>query len=111
MSPKAYSRRKERRGGNGMRRSRDVDENKADLGNSIEWAANVEDTLRIARDAFGDHDPSTTFLTNLVDVGTTFANDDGRILGDDEASHVNVGRRGGGARRRGGIRRGGGIEV
>lgn len=67
------------------------------LGNSIKRPANVENTLWIARNALRDHNTCATLLTNLINMGATFANDDGGVLGDDQASHMDVG---GGRRRR-----------
>ena len=64
------------------------------LRNSVERPADVENTLGIPGDAFGNHDPSTTFLSNFIDVRATLPNDNGCVLSNNQASHVNVGRRG-----------------
>jgi hypothetical protein len=90
MSPKAYSK---RRRATGWERPVKAEQNKTDLWDCIEWTANIQDTLGIARNTFRDHHTGAAFLTDFVDVGTTLTNDDWRVLGDDEASHMNVSRR------------------
>ena len=64
------------------------------LGNSVERPADVENTLRIPGDAFGNHDPGTTLLSNFINVRPALPNDNGGVLSYNQASHVNVGRRG-----------------
>lgn len=64
------------------------------LGDSIKSTLDREDSLRVPRSALGNVYASTRFLSNLVDVSTSFTDDDARVLGHDQTSHVDrLGRR------------------
>ena len=58
------------------------------FGHGIQWPTDVQNPFRISRDALGDHDSSTRFLSNLVDVRASLPNDDRRILSDDQTAEV-----------------------
>ena len=64
------------------------------LRDSVKRSADIENTLRIPGDAFGNHDSGTTLLSNFIDVRATLPNNNGGVLSNNQASHVNVGRRG-----------------
>lgn len=63
----------------------------AHLGYSVKRSTDIEDPFWVSRDAFRDHDASTTLFSNFVDVRTAFANNYGCILGNDQATHMNHG--------------------
>lgn len=60
------------------------------LADGVEGTADVEDALRVARDRFGDGDAGARLLPDLVDVLAGLADDDRRVLSDDEAAHLDL---------------------
>lgn len=74
------------------------------LGDCVERTIDVEDALWVAWNGFGYHDFGPALVTNLVDVLAASADDNGGVLGYDEAAHVDVRRRYGGCARGRGAR-------
>ena len=68
------------------------------FGYSIQRSTDIEDTLWIARNALRNNDASAALLPDFIDMLAAATNDDGRVLGDDEASHVDHCRRSWGSR-------------
>lgn len=65
-------------------------ERSTDFGDSVERPGHVEDALRVPGDALRHHNAGTALLADLIYVSPAFANDDGSVLGDDEAPHLDV---------------------
>lgn len=61
------------------------------LGDRVKRAIDVEDALWVAWDGFRDHDFRAALVPDFVDVLAASADDNGGVLGDDEAAHVDVG--------------------
>lgn len=60
------------------------------LWDGIQGSTDVEDTLRVSWDTFRDHDTSAAFFTDFIHMRPAFADDDGGILSDYEATHVDI---------------------
>lgn len=87
------------------------------LADGVQRAEDIEYPFRIAGDGFGDGDSSSGLLSDLVDMGTSAADDNTRVLRHDQRTHGNLLSRGlrglgggsgngGGRGRDGGARRG-----
>jgi hypothetical protein len=50
----------------------------------------VQDPLWVSGDRLGDGDSSARLFADLVDVLAGFADDDGGVLGNDEATHLDL---------------------
>lgn len=62
----------------------------SDLGDSVERTRYVENALRVPWNALRHHNAGAALLADLIDVSPALADDDGSILGDDEAPHLDV---------------------
>ena len=61
------------------------------LGYGVKGSTDVEDALWITGNAFRHHNTSPTLLPYLVYMRTAFTDDDGRVLSNYQAAHMDIG--------------------
>lgn len=60
------------------------------LGDSIQWATNIENSFRVAWYAFADHHFGTTLGSDFINMLATASNNDRGVLGNNKTPHIDM---------------------